>query len=267
MAGLHAEVISDTHLNMWKYTPQQISAIFPGTSPMLILAGDIGDPDESALYTALNIARTKYKHVIYVPGNHEFYNREPGSKKTPASVLSWFQRLDDTWDNFHFFYRRNEVMDGVRILGATGWSTSPKDTDWAHTISEEGKKDIEFLQQGVSHSKEPVLVVTHYPSTLRVLQEKFKYKITQYDYAQDLEYIYNYPIHTWIFGHVHQSHDFKVPYSSSMCGSGHVRILCNPYGYPSDGVNSPSPKSFFIDSSTSAKSPVDTSYQRLQYYP
>ena len=33
MAGLHAEVISDTHLNLWKYKPEQIAAIFPGVPP------------------------------------------------------------------------------------------------------------------------------------------------------------------------------------------------------------------------------------------
>jgi len=186
MAGFQAEVISDTHLNLWKYKPEEISAIFPGTSPNLILAGDIGDPDEESLYTALDIARKRYKRIIYVPGNHEFYNREPGSKKTPASTLAWFQNLDDQWSNFHFFYRRNELIDGVRILGATGWSTSPKGGTWANTISAEGRQDIDFLEQGISRSKEPVLVITHYPSTLRVLQENYKYKKTQYYYAQDL---------------------------------------------------------------------------------
>jgi predicted phosphodiesterase len=197
MPVFDAETISDTHLNLWKYTTPEIARIFPGTSTNLILAGDIGDPDEKSLYTALEIARKRYKRIIYVPGNHEFYNRQPGSKKTPASTLDWFQKLDDQWDNFHFFYRRSELIDGIRVLGATGWTTSPRDTEWAHTISAEGRADIEFLEQGISRSREPVLVVTHYPSTLRVLEENFKNKITQYDYAQDLERLYRYPVHTW----------------------------------------------------------------------
>jgi predicted phosphodiesterase len=265
MAGFQAEVISDTHLNLWKYKPEQIAAIFPGTSPNLILAGDIGDPDEESLYTALDIARKRYKRVIYIPGNHEFYNREPGSKKTPASTLSWFQNLDDQWSNFHFFYRRNELIDGIRVLGATGWSTSPKGTTWSNIISAEGRQDIDFLEQSISRSKEPVLVVTHYPSTLRVLQENFKYKITQYDYAQDLERLYRNPVNTWVFGHVHQAHDFKMPYSSSMNGAGEVRIVCNPYGYPNEGITSPLPKKIFISSSPSAsvKSPSGMTYRNL----
>jgi predicted phosphodiesterase len=267
MAGFKAEVISDTHLNMWKYSDEQISDVFPGTASTgvstLILAGDIGDPDESALYKALNIAQQRYERVIYVPGNHEFYNREPGSKKTPASVLAWFQRLDDQWSNFHFFYRRNEVIDGVRVIGATGWTTSPKMTLWSNLISEEGKKDSEYIEQSLSKSKEPALVITHYPSTFRVLQENYRNKITQHDYAQDLERLFLYPLNTWIFGHVHQKHDFTLPYSSSMNGSGVVRILCNPYGYPNEGITSPLPKAFTVTAKSSVKSPYDMSYRTL----
>ena len=263
MAGqFHAEVISDTHLNMWKYTDEQISAIFPGTTPTLILAGDIGDPDDASLHKALQIACKKYKKVIYVPGNHEFYNRVQGSKKTPASVLSWFQQLDDQWSNFHFFYRRTEVIDGVRIIGATAWSTSQKMTLWSNTISEEGKKDVDYIQQELSRSKEPTLVVSHYPSTLRVLQDGFKDKITQFDYAQDLERLYVPPLDTWIFGHVHQKHDFMLPYSS-LQGNGKVRILCNPYGYPSEGITASIPKPFSIRRKAEAKSLYGMSYRTL----
>ena len=248
MADFRAEVISDTHLNLWNYTPEEIANIFPvkPSSPNLILAGDIGDPDHPSLYTALQIAKDRYKRVIYVPGNHEFYDRHPLSKKTPASVLSWFNKLDTQWDNFHFFYRRNEVYDGVRVLGATGWSTSPKDTEWAKTISEEGRKDINFLEQALLHSSKQTLVITHYPSTLKVLTPNFADKPYKYDYAQDLERMYRFPVNTWLFGHVHQKHDFTVPYSSSLYGNGKVRVICNPYGYPTEGVTSSKPKPFII---------------------
>jgi len=238
MSGFHAEIISDTHLNMWKYKSDQIVPIYSLQTPNLILAGDIGDPDEQTLHLAIDLARQRYKRVIYVPGNHEFYGREPGSKKNPAAVISWFQRLDDQWSNFHFFYRRNEVFDGVRVLGATCWSTAPSMTTWANTISEEGRKDIQFLEQGLSMSKEPVLIVSHYPSTLRVVKDNFKGKITQFNYGQDLERMYRNPLHTWAFGHIHEKHDFTLPYSSSLYGNGKVRLLCNPYGYPNETIAS-----------------------------
>ena len=233
-----AEFISDTHMNMWKYDTKQAMALFPALAPTLILAGDIGDPDEPTLYRILDMTVRRYKNVIYVPGNHEFYLREPNSNKTPASVLAWFQTLEEKWPNFHFLYRQSEVIDGVRIIGATGWTTAPRNTDWANLISEEGRKDREFIEQTLSRSKEPCLVVTHYPPTKQVLQSNFTGKITEYDYAQSLEYMFRPPLHTWIFGHVHQHHTIDYPYSA-LTGAGIIRLLCNPFGYPEDGITSP----------------------------
>jgi predicted phosphodiesterase len=257
------EVISDIHINLASYTKEKISRLFPG-GENLVLAGDIGDPDDLSLYTALDLARSKYKRVIYIPGNHEFYITEKGSKKTPASTIAWFKRLEDQWDTFKFFYRRTEVYDGVRIIGATGWSTSPRDTDWSKSISEEGRRDREFLQHTISLSKEPVLAITHYPPTPRILQENFRNKITEYDYAQNLEYMFRYPLHTWIFGHVHQAHDLKMPFSSSMLGAGNLRLLCAPYGYENEAKGVLKPKPFTVPSLlTLEESQYDTTFRML----
>jgi hypothetical protein len=54
-----AEYISDTHMNWWKYDSVQIMTLFPGLAPTLILAGDIGDPDEPTLYRILDIVIKK----------------------------------------------------------------------------------------------------------------------------------------------------------------------------------------------------------------
>ena len=50
-----------------------------------------------------------------------------------------------------------------------------------------------------------------------------------------------------------------------MHGAGSVRILCNPYGYPTDGITSGQPKTFFISprSSTSVGSLYDKTYRTL----
>lgn len=269
MDGFKAEVISDTHLNMWKSKPDEMVKIFSLKTPNLILAGDIGDPDEPTLHMFLKLAIQRYKRVFYVPGNHEFYDEQPGSKKNPAIVLDWFQKLDDQWSNFHFFYRRNEIVDGIRIIGATCWSTEPSMSKWAQMISAEGKKDIEFINQGLTNSKQQTLVISHYPSTLRIINNDFKGKISQYNYGQDLEYLYRYPLNTWIFGHVHQMHDLSIPYSSSLYGNGKVRILCNPYGYPTDEVAARQTLAFRIplklneERSNEVKSPYGMTYRML----
>jgi predicted phosphodiesterase len=66
-----AEVISDTHLNMWKYKPDKLMQIFSLQAPNLILAGDIGDPDESTLHVFLDLARKNYKHVCCTDKNYK----------------------------------------------------------------------------------------------------------------------------------------------------------------------------------------------------
>ena len=223
----HFELLSDIHANEWPKS-LDIPTLFPAKTPTLILAGDIGKPEHPSLHNIIQYACGKYTDVIYVPGNHEFYD------KPPYEVINWFKRIDDEFTNFHFFYRRTQIIEGVRIIGATGWSTAPHGTAYSNMISEEGKKDIEFINQTVSRATEPTLVVTHYCPTLTFIKKEVKGTLKQFDYAQDLEYMFRSPIHTWISGHIHQEYDIMMPYSSSMFGLGGVRLLCKPYGKPSD---------------------------------
>ena len=132
-------------------------------------------------------------------------------------------------------------------------------------ISAEGKKDVEFIEQAMGRSKEPVLVVSHYPSTFRVVSENFLNKLTQFNYGQDLERLYRPPLHTWIFGHVHQRHDISVPYTSSIYGEGKVRLLCNPHGYPNEPIAAEKTLPFTVSARglTVAKSPYDMTYRKL----
>lgn len=230
---------------------KQISSIFPERgyrSPNLILAGDIGDPDDIYLHRVLSYVQPLYKRIIYVPGNHEFNVREPHSKKTPAATLDWFQRLEAKWDNFHLFYRRTEVYDGVRIVGATAWSTSSTDTFAPQTqfISQEGRKDREFLEQTIARATEPTCIITHYAPSFRLLDPAWANSPVKLNYAQDLEMLCRPPVKIWICGHVHQAHALKIPYESAMYGSGHISVLCHPYGYPHDGIVSATTKQIKI---------------------
>lgn len=243
-----ADVISDIHANIWKMPDTQIASIFAVKSPNLILAGDIGDPDDPYLYRVLSYVQPLYKRIIYIPGNHEFNVREPSSKKTPAATLDWFRRLEQKWSNFYFFYRRTEVFDGARIVGATGWSTSSTDTFAPKTafINEEGRKDREFLEQTIGRSTEPTCVITHYAPSFRLLHPDWASSPGRLHYAQDLESMFHPPVKIWICGHIHQAHTLRIPYESAMYGSSHITILCHPYGYPTDGIVSPVTKQIMI---------------------
>jgi UDP-2,3-diacylglucosamine pyrophosphatase LpxH len=241
-----ADVISDLHANIWKMPDTQISSIFAARSPNLILAGDMGDPDEPHLYRILSLVQPLYKRIIYVPGNHEFTVREANSKKTPAAVFDWFRRLEEKWNNFYFFYRRTEVFDGVRIVGATAWTTSHTDTPKALFIAEEGRKDRTFLENTIAKAIEPTLVVTHYAPSFRLIQPQYHNTLYRLNYAQDLETLCHPPVKLWICGHIHQAHTLKIPYESVMYGSGHITLLCHPYGYPHEGIVSATTKQITV---------------------
>jgi hypothetical protein len=69
-------LISDVHLEERGYIP---AGVFPDSEPVdfdiiLILAGDIGDPFAPLFKEFLLLAKSKYNTVLFVPGNHEYYN-------------------------------------------------------------------------------------------------------------------------------------------------------------------------------------------------
>jgi predicted phosphodiesterase len=223
------ELLSDIHSNLWKPNQIDFSSLFPAKTSTLILAGNIGNPDHPSLHSLIRYVCNKYSSIIYVPGNHEFIG------KPPHKVLHWFERVDEEFSNFHFFYRRTERINGIRVIGATAWTSGPYGTSYSNMVNQEGKKDRDYIDKMILSSNDATLVVSHYCPTLRVLKDAYSGTLAQYDYAQNLEYMFRPPLHTWVFGHIHQTYEFKLPYTSSMFGDGSVNLLCMPYGKPSDG--------------------------------
>ena len=133
-------------------------------------------------------------------------------------------------------------------------------------VNQEGKKDRDYIDKMISSSNDATLVVSHYCPTLRVLKDAYSGTLAQYDYAQNLEYMFRPPLHTWVFGHIHQTYEFKLPYTSSMFGDGSVNLLCMPYGKPSDGnITIPHACRFEInpDVTSSVKFLPDKTYRNL----
>lgn len=94
---------------------------------MLVLAGDIHTRNR---HHELLDQIPEHTHVIFVPGNHEYYHGNFNSVNTYlASLNSPFtvrnpnnSRLDNGYSNFHFLNNRKVIIDGVRFLGGTMWT-------------------------------------------------------------------------------------------------------------------------------------------------
>ncbi len=184
----------------------------------------------------------KFKHVVYVAGNHEHYH---GRIETTSDYIREYLPYDN------FYHLDNEHMDigDVRIIGTTLWTDlngndptteiqlsyamndyrliqvqkenyrkfQPKDSYRRHL------KALEYIDAHSEHDK--VVVVGHHAPTLKSIHERFKndYYING-GYASNLsDFILDRPqIALWTHGHVHNCFDYQV---------GLTRVVANPKGY------------------------------------
>ena len=228
--------ISDLHL---EFGPLEIE---PEAGDVLVLAGDI---DIKGRVDWINTIASKFNHVIYVLGNHEFYNGAMDSiyKKTRERLA----------DNVHLLENESVTIADVTFHGATLWSDFLNGNPMSYLQCEQAINDYRLIRAGdgshrfkpqIAHSlhniskvflqenvKEGDVVVTHMAPSLLSIHEKYKNDMNiNGSYASDLsELILDTKPELWFHGHVHTSFDYTV---------GNTRILCNPRGYVGEELNS-----------------------------
>jgi UDP-2,3-diacylglucosamine pyrophosphatase LpxH len=264
---MRVSVISDCHLDFADLT-------LPG-GDILILSGDIFEaknlkkemynpkmvlleheqedkrPDRYYRFI-LEECSAKYREVIYVMGNHEFYGFK--FHKTYNQIKSQLPA------NVHLLEKESLVLDGVLFLGATLWTDmNGQDpiTMWQmqHTMNDyraitmlneekhvyhrlqpeytvkEYLKTVDYFRCELKANRAreggalPVVVVTHHsPSKLSTHPRYQDEIIMNGAYSSDLsELIFDNPeIRVWTHGHTHEPFDYML---------GETRILCNPRGY------------------------------------
>tara|TARA_Y100000034_G_C6849889_1_gene385458 strand:- start:72 stop:806 length:735 start_codon:yes stop_codon:yes gene_type:complete len=228
--------ISDLHL---EFGPLEIE---PEAGDVLVLAGDI---DIKGRVDWINDIAGRFNHVIYVLGNHEFYNGAMDSiyRKTREGLV----------DNVHLLENESITIAGVTFHGATLWSDFLNGNPMSYLQCDQAMNDYRLIRAGdgkhrfkpqIAHSlhniskvflqenvKEGDIVVTHMAPSLLSIHEKYKNDMNiNGSYASDLsELILDTKPELWFHGHVHTSFDYTV---------GNTRILCNPRGYVGEELNS-----------------------------
>ena len=191
---------------------------------------------------------TKYRHVIYVMGNHEHYHG----------------CYDDTYNHIkqhlpsNVYLLENEVkeIDDVVFIGCTLWTDANKGdpitkltlqdcmSDY-HTVQKRPgpeqsyygrlsvaatvyahKKSKKFIQSSLEeHKDKKCVVVTHHaPSQLSVAQYYKNEHHMNGGYFSNLDNILldNPNLAVWTHGHTHYSFDYTI---------GNAKVICNPRGY------------------------------------
>jgi Icc-related predicted phosphoesterase len=188
----------------------------------------------------------QFPHVVYVAGNHEFYNG-----RWVASI----QHLRDEcskYPNIHYLERDTFTLNDVTFVGGTLWtdmnrgdpltlhSVADMMNDFriirndglgytklrpAHTVLRH-RETLDYIKHVVDEHKDRKYVVVghHAPSSLSIHSAYINQSLMNPAYYSDLsEFILDRPqIKYWVHGHVHTPFDYEL---------GATRVLCNPRGY------------------------------------
>lgn len=236
-------IISDTHLEFF-YPGEYIKfldTIAPKATKddVLVIAGDLSLSDR--LTVSLNILSERFGHVMYVPGNHEFYK---------SSFREVREILKNVNDNIHVLDRMVYVLSGVRFVGTTMWfPNDPLNAIYEKQLSDfhyikdfrrhvygENIHDQEFLKNNVGEGD--IVITHHLPSHSLVSPGYAGSNLNRFYVCPMDDLVLERKPRIWCCGHTHGS-------IGAMIGS--TRVIANPYGYYDHESNPKFNPSFHVE--------------------
>jgi len=229
-------ILSDLHTEFADFSPPETDA------DVVILAGDIGVGLGGIEWAARQFSETP---VIYVPGNHEFYNYDIGlSNELKAAAAA----------NIYVLNNDKLELDGVRFLASTLWTDFKlygEGDDWfARQRAKRVIEDFTSIRNGARrftpedsveiheaskawlvaeldrNFEGPTVVVTHHLPASKSVAKRYANDPLNPAFASRLEgVIEKRRPELWIHGHTHMPCDYERFDS---------RVDCSPRGYPGE---------------------------------
>ena len=194
----------------------------------------------------------QFPHVIYIMGNHEFYNG-----KFYAGI-DYMREECAKYPNVYMLEQDMKIINNVVFVGGTLWTNMNKrDPLTMHAI--EGMmndfriirndarnyacmsaldvairhdKTLAYIEHIVhEHRNKKCVVVGHHTPSFQSMHPMYAHDtLMNGGYHSDLsEFILDHPqIKLWTHGHTHHPFDYTI---------GETRIVCNPRGYENDGYS------------------------------
>ena len=180
----------------------------------------------------------RFKEVIFVPGNHEYYGTHIGTleKKMRLFGLGNFTLLQDA----EYIDR-----DDVRIIGATLWSDTSsieyqakmdmndykyirigsKEEPWLHKLSPSHttgihRNQVHLIKEALTKAPGKCIVITHHAPSDKSIDRRYEGSPLNPAYSTELT-LGKWPAY-WVHGHIHRAKS----YEHHGC-----TVLCNPMGY------------------------------------
>lgn len=214
---------------------------------VLVAAGDIHAGDRAPAWLRAQYGNLA-KNIIYVPGNHEYYQRimPAVDERIQQACLNNDVYLLKPW--------KSVVIDGVYFCGGTLWTDFKLDGDpnpamayaAAHmndfrlirenedgdiltphdtTVMHGEHKAAITAQMCVASEVRKTVVVTHHGPSRRSVHPRYAGDMLNAAFNSDLGLESGWGPDLWIHGHVHDEFDYTA---------GRTRVVVNPRGYPNE---------------------------------
>lgn len=249
MIAKYIRVASDLHLEQYygadidKIVEACLAPDDRDSASILVLAGDISSkPDQ--LVSFISKVEPRFRHVVYVPGNHEYYRHDITTWVSETRAL--FEAHTDRTS----YALGDEVLchniDNVRFIFTTMWTAGGEDlaemgavgaalNDF-RIIALNGERftvpKMSYMHKKMKATVDTFLksnpdvvnvVVTHHMPSYRLCHPRFGNTINGgFAFNGDAILAADYAPDIWIHGHTHDTIDTQLF---------NTRIVCNPRGY------------------------------------
>lgn len=237
---VRVQYASDIHL---EFRPSKFRRILKPSAEILILAGDIGHPFRRTYYQFLRWCSMKFKHVVLIPGNHEYYGsslKKARRKLKQLSKATGVTVLD------------RDVLElpeyNLVILGTTLWSYIPPENSFEVLMGINDYQCIEdfdlttgntlylenrnWLRQTIKFYREmnpeyQIVVATHHAPVPEITSAPiYRGKPTNCAFASDCTDVME-GVDVWIFGHTH----YNTTFPHTLPNGESVTVTSNQRGY------------------------------------
>ena len=250
LSDLHNEFLTD---GLALSRSSFINRVWQGSIPktdadLIILAGDI-DLGSKGVEWAIEESGKVDVPIIYVAGNHEYYNQE---------YYSTLKKMRDTTSGTKVSFLENEeiTIEDVRILGCTLWTdynvvpqldASQVMNECAYALNdhrvirigdgvyftpEDARKihseSVRWLRTKLNEKTEArvTVVVTHHGPSVLCQHKNYPVTAISGAFHSNLNELISKP-DCWVYGHTHSNLDVMVD---------NCRLVSNQPGYPSEDV-------------------------------
>jgi predicted phosphodiesterase len=229
-------IVSDLHL---EFGPYFLPKMEGEKDQILILAGDICLAQKFEVYDYFfEDVSDRFKYVIYIPGNHEYYH---GSiERTPIVISKGLEKYQNVVARSSF----NSRLDGLEFGCATLWTDFNGGNPLNMLAAQRGMSDFKVIRhKGLPLTPEAIfrmherqlkvltrkpvdVIVSHHAPSYQSVAQQYLFDSLTPAFANKLDMlIEELPAKVWVHGHTHSFFDYAI---------GSTRVVCNPRGYPDE---------------------------------